>query len=429
MSQEELNVIEERLSAALDLSAGHLAWALGLEPAKNSRSTKRPDVFMRYELKVPNGSIPFWRRDCGYDTLEAHDTLELCASRKLQALDAFCRHPPLLHKRVRKKGVQTALKVLDRQRVTIPGLGIMKDKLPKKEADAEGFVYEQDGVGSGKKVLSPIVHTAAMAAVTRCSLALGRKDHAAELTRWFPAAGSAVLTLANDNFKGISHHNLAHVWEALEFTARHVPASGPTTAARAVVTTLEKVVNEGFEEKASESSWSYAGAAAAAVRLNDKGLKAKEVRARKKNARQYRDHFVQKILPGMNTTHLCTCGPVSGLAPLAEHLHDWQLAKLVLKLALKDIDLFHVRPGSANPPGTTDELLGGAPQNSLAGAFVRSPPQLHHEGRAGSLRIDDTATCFSATLAALQLLRSFAKEAVANAASKASSTKMAADEL
>lgn len=120
----------------------------------------------------------------------------------------------------------------------------------------------------------------------------------------------------------------------------------------------------------------------------------------------YTKRFVEKMLPKINMSMYCTCGPVQGLAALAEAREDAQLAIIALKLAEKDIDLFQVPPKETSAPAAIPDMLAHVPDiEKFAGAFLRGKDQLQQEGRPGVYRIDDTTTCLLATAAALRLVQ------------------------
>jgi len=391
-----------RLGSSLDAAAGHLAWVLGLEPeAPGAR--KFPDLFRRHEL-ARDGPSMSWPEGCRHNVAETQDSVEFCTIRKLQALGGLCDEGRNFSAGVRQ-GLKAALGALEERQENIPGLDIRRDPLPER-VDAEAFVYEQERVGSGQKVLSPALHTTAMMALLRCHKALGKTVKAGTQLQWVMAADQAVAQVA-PAFKKLSHHMLGVVWEALASFQAQLPAAQTSAAAKVgkVLAVVERAMRKQFKKGASQGVWSYSGAAAVALRASHAGLGAAEKERFAEQAAEHASRFRDSLLPGMNSTQLCTCGPVSGLAPLATFLQDARLAMLVLELVTKDIELFQVPPGEDSAPGAEAGLLAGAPEASrFAGAFLRSTAQLEMEGRPKTMRIDDTATCFASVAAALRMV-------------------------
>lgn len=398
--------LEIKLSASLEAAASHLTWFLGMEGGEGKG--KYPDIFKRYELNLTDGS---WVEDCAPDATNTSESIEYCIVRKLQALDALCLNPHLLTA-TRRKAMRAALNVLSEQQENIPGLSVRRDPMPQqggegKRNDAEAFVFEEGKVGSGRKVLSPTVHATAMATIARCEQALGFQEKWSTISQWFVAANQAVAQVA-PKFDKITHHMLGIVWEALSFVATQLPHERHEQVREAdkVVAIVEKAMYKHFSKGDKKSVWSYSGAAAVALRANSTSLEGSVKRRLRKLAGAHSKRFRDNIMPGMNVSQLCTCGPVIGLAPLATVLQDTRLAMLVLELVNKDIDLFQVPQSFAS-----DEIAGlgwfaKAPEPArLRGAFGRHPQHLAMEARTQGMRVDDTGVCLAAVGAALRMVQ------------------------
>mmetsp|Transcript_17741 Transcript_17741/g.47402 ORF Transcript_17741/g.47402 Transcript_17741/m.47402 type:complete len:445 (-) Transcript_17741:36-1370(-) len=390
------------LASSLDAAATHLLWFMGMEEA-DSGGRKFPDLFRRYELNLTDGS---WVEDCAVDATNTTESMEYCVYRKLEGIRALCSATRALPKE-HHGALQAALKALGRQQENIPGLSLRRDPMPDptgegKRGDAEAFVFT-DAAGTGRKVLSPTVHATAMATVARCELALGSQVKWSTIAQWFVAADQTVTQVLPQ--KTLTHHMLGIVWETLSFAAAQLPTDRhkEIRAAEKVVSTVEKTVRKQFQRK-KDRLWAYSAASATAFRLNTSKVTGK-IESLQKLARAHADRFRDQVLPSINASEMCTCGPVTGLAPLATLLQDPRLAMLVIELVTKDIRLFQVPQDFAAQEGAQLGSLARAPEpRRLRGAFGRHPRQLHMEGRPMSMRVDDTATCLAAVAAALSMV-------------------------
>ncbi|CAK0863860.1 unnamed protein product [Prorocentrum cordatum] len=405
---------ELRRSDSLDAAATHLLWFMGMEADGGGKAF--PDLFRRYELNLTGGS---WAAgDCAAGAAGSAGALEACVCRKLEGLRALCSVPrtlpregaaPKAQGRYGRRALRAALRALGRRQEGVPGLGLRRGALPSPAGGgapggAEAFLLA-GAAGSGRgEALSPAVHATAMATVARCELALGSQVEWSAVAQWFAAAEHAVAQALPQ--QALTSHTLGIVWEALSFAAAQLPDDRREEkgAAEKVVTTVGKAVRQQLKSAKEDNMWSYSVASATAVRLNTSRAPRRQLESLEKLARAHAERYRDEVLPGINVSEQCTCGPVVGLAPLATLLQDSSLAQLVIELVDKDIRLFQVPQDFASEEGA--QLGALAEPWRLRGAFVRHPAQLQREGRPQSLRVDDTATCLAAVSAALGMVES-----------------------
>eukprot|EP00929_Paragymnodinium_shiwhaense_P092004 TRINITY_DN51880_c0_g1_i2.p1 TRINITY_DN51880_c0_g1~~TRINITY_DN51880_c0_g1_i2.p1 ORF type:complete len:277 (-),score=57.30 TRINITY_DN51880_c0_g1_i2:16-846(-) len=246
---------------------------------------------------------------------------------------------------------------------------------------------------------------------------MGEKKYFEEAQSWF-AGLAKVYDQRIWETKAISYHQSGIVWESLALVGLHLPTDSTFyTQLLEYIHRFESWLRT--EWQAQPSHWSFATARAVVLRTSSKDLKQTKAKKKRKDFKQWglehvarllgrpdakaaRDGKLQEGILAKIGTLGYTCGPLQGLAPLAELWPDAEMIQVLLNLLERNIDTYQLH-GALDSDVALPWAGLEAQGFDIAGAFFRDETQLKQELRR-SQRVDDVGMCVVALTQALSAL-------------------------